>query len=378
MQDFNYHNPVQVIFGGGKSALAGETVAKHGSRVLLLYGRESIKKSGLYDAISKSLKAAGVYAVDHGGVKPNPLIEHAREGIAKARQHSLSAVVAVGGGSVMDEAKAIAAGAGDPGDPWDFFTGTRRPQKALPVIAIPTLAATGSEMNGNAVMSSAADGLKLGFYSPLLFPKAAILDPELTFSVPPDQTAYGLVDTFSHIMEPYFGGRETAAPVQDRLAEGLFAALFEIAPRVMKDPRDYNARADMLWASTVALCGLAQAGRGPAGWENHAIAHSLGALYDAPHGACLATVMPGWMAYSAGRRPEKFRQFAERVMGQPSPREGVAAVKSRFAGLGAPVTLGQLGVGGGDIPRIVQHVVQSSSGIALGPAGVEEVLRFCL
>ncbi|MBI5638155.1 MAG: iron-containing alcohol dehydrogenase [Nitrospinae bacterium] len=377
MQDFIYRNPTQIIFGRGKAAETGAAVAKLGKSVLLVYGKESIKGSGLHARIRQSLAAAGVRAADHGGVKPNPLISHAREGIAKVRAEGLEVVLAVGGGSVMDEAKAIAAGATVDYDPWLFFTGGKRPERALPLVAVPTLAATGSEMNGNSVMTSG--GLKLAMYSPHSYPAVSILDPELTMTVPKEQTVYGIVDTFSHIMEPYFGGREMDAPVQDRLAEGLFVALFESANRLLQDPHDYRGRADMLWASAVALCGIAQAGRGPAGWENHMLAHSIGALTDAPHGACLAVVMPGWMSYASLKRPEKFDQFAERVIGMHGAQNGIAQLKMLFSQIGAPVTLARLGLKEEDIPRIVAHVLESSpGGGSLGPSGITAVLKLCL
>ena len=303
MQDFNYRNPTQIIFGRGKSAETGEAVSKLGKSALLVYGKESIKRTGLHGRIQESLASAGVRTVDHGGVKPNPVISHVREGIAKVRAEKLEVVLAVGGGSAMDEAKAIAAGAAVDHDSWLFFTGEKRPGGALPVVTVPTLAATGSEMNGNFVIADSESGLKLGTFSPHCYPAVSILDPELTLTVPLEQTVNGVVDTFSHIMEPYFGGRETDAPVQDRLAEGLMLALFETANRLVPNPQDYRGRADMFWASTVALCGIVQAGRGMAGWENHMLAHSIGALTDAAHGACLAVVMPGWMSYAALMKP---------------------------------------------------------------------------
>ena len=379
MQDFIYRNPVQVIFGRGKAAETGITVARLGKSALLVYGKESIKTTGLYGRIHQSLAAAGVRTADHGGVKPNPLISHAREGIAKARAEGLEVILAVGGGSAMDEAKAIAAGAMADYDPWLFFKEGKRPERALPVVAVPTLAATGSEMNGNCVLTDADSGQKLGMYSPHLYPAAAILDPELTMSVPRDQTVNGIVDIFSHIMEPYFGGRETDAPVQDRLAEGLFLALFETARRVLENPLGYEGRADMLWAGGVALYGIVQAGRGPAGWENHMLAHTLGALTDAPHGACLAVAMPGWMEHAARTKPDKFEQFAERVIGVKGAHNGIAQLKTLFSRMGAPVTLGQLGLKEDDIPRIVAHVLESApGGGSLGPSGIASVLKLCI
>ncbi len=379
MQDFSYRNPTQIIFGRGKAAETGAAAAKLGKSALLVYGRESIKVTGLYGRIHQSLAAAGVRVVDHGGVKPNPLISHVREGIAKARAEKLEVVIAAGGGSTMDEAKAIAAGAMADHDPWLFFTEGKRPASALPVVTVPTLAATGSEMNGNFVITDSVSGLKLGMFSPHCYPAVSILDPELTMTVPKEQTINGIVDTFSHIMEPYFGGREMDAPVQDRLAEGLMLALFESANRLLRDPNGYKGRADMLWASTVALCGIVQAGRGPAGWENHMLAHSIGALTDAAHGACLAVVMPGWMSYTSLKSPEKFDQFAERVIGVKGAQNGIAQLKMLFSQIGAPVTLAQLGLREEDIPRIVDHVLRSApGGGSLGPAGITSVLKLCL
>lgn len=379
MQDFNYRNPTQVIFGRGKAAETGAAVAKLGNSILLVYGKESIKTTGLYGRIHQSLAAAGVRVVDHGGVKPNPLISHVREGIAKVRADKLEVVLAVGGGSAMDAAKAIAAGATVDYDPWLFYKGGKRPDRALPLVTVPTLAATGSEMNGNSVIADDASGLKLGTFSPHCYPAVSILDPELAMSVPKDQTVNGIVDTFSHIMEPYFGGREMDAPVQDRLAEGLMLALFESANRLLQNPHDYQGRADMQWASTVALCGIVQAGRGMAGWENHMLAHSIGALTDAAHGACLAVVMPGWMSYTSLKKPEKFDQFAERVIGVEGAQNGIAQLKLLFSRMDAPVTLAQLGLKEEDFPRIVANVLESvPNGGSLGPAGITSVLKLCL
>ena len=379
MQDFIYRNPTQIVFGRGKAAETGSAAAKLGKSVLLVYGKESIKSAGLYTRIHQSLASAGVRVVDHGGVKPNPLISHVREGIAKVRAEKLEVILAVGGGSVMDAAKAIAAGALADYDPWLFYKEGKRPERALPVVTAPTLAATGSEMNGNSVIADSVSGLKLGMYSPHCFPAVSILDPELTMSVPKEQTVNGIVDTFSHIMEPYFGGREMDAPVQDRLAEGLMLALFETANRLLRNLHDYQGRADMQWASTVALCGIVQAGRGMAGWENHMLAHSIGALTDAAHGACLSVVMPGWMSYTSLNKPEKFDQFAQRVIGVHGAQNGIAQLKMLFSQIGAPVTLAQLGLKEEDIPRIVDHVLKSSpGGGSLGPAGITSVLKLCL
>ncbi|MBI5177736.1 MAG: iron-containing alcohol dehydrogenase [Nitrospinae bacterium] len=379
MQDFHFHNPTRVIFGRNKSIEAGETVIQFGYQALLVYGRESIKESGLYQSVTNSLRAAGAEVVDHGGVQPNPTIAHVREGVEKAKSRKLEVILAVGGGSVMDEAKAIAAGATAECDPWRFFSLGQKPERALPVITVPTLAATGSEMNGNAVITNTETRQKLGMFSPLLYPKVSILDPSLTLRVPPNHTAYGLADIFSHILEPYFNGADPVTPVQDRLAEGLFQSLFDIAPRLRQNPSDYPARADMLWASTVALNGILAAGRGKTHWDVHLLAHSLGALFNAPHGGALAVIIPGWMARNAQKRPAKFDQFANRVMGAKAAEEGIAGLKEWFRGIGAPVSLGELGIKESDIPAIVENVMDTGGGGKYTQrADIEQIMRLSL
>ncbi|MEE8483216.1 MAG: iron-containing alcohol dehydrogenase [Nitrospinota bacterium] len=357
MQDFVHFNPVKIIFGKDKVAQVGEVVKEHGAKCLFLYGKESIKKSGLHGRVVESLKAQNVEVIEHGGVKPNPVLSHTRDGVKKAKSGSINVVLAVGGGSTMDEAKAIAAGALYDGDVWDFFSKGVKPDKALPVITVPTLAATGSEMNGNLVVTNEETNEKFANYIPACFPKVSILDPVLTATVPANHTAYGIADIFSHLIEAYFNGEEADAPVQDRLAEGLILALMETSRRLMKNPIDYTARAQMLWLSSVALGGIPPAGRGKARFENHFIAHGLSALFDSAHGAGLSVVMPAWMAYFKKRDPGKFLQFAKRIWNVDDADEGIGTMKKWLSSIGAPVTLGQLGIGEKDIPAIVENVL---------------------
>ena len=388
MKDFVYYNPVKVLFGRDTTDDVGKETAQFAKKILLVYGMASINKSGLYDRVKKSLRKAGVEAVDHGGVKSNPILSHAEEGIAKIKENSLEAVLAVGGGSVMDEAKAIAAGATADHSLWDFLSGEKKPQSALPIITIPTLAASGSEMNGNMVIMNERVSEKIGVYSPHLFPKVSILDPMLTVTVPADYTIYGIVDSFSHVLEPYFNGLETQTVLQDQLAEGLFHAIIDTSRRLLPNLKDYDARAGMMWSSSLALAGLLVAGRGRVRWENHQIAHALGAKFDVPHGAALAVVMPGWMKFSLKKKSSRLAKFGVDVMGaargadnEATAINGIERFKEWLSLIGAPVTLEKIGVSEDDLPDLVKVVVDHfhrAGMTAMGESEASEILRNCL
>ncbi|MFQ5432538.1 MAG: iron-containing alcohol dehydrogenase [Nitrospinota bacterium] len=388
MKDFNFYNPVKILFGRDKADEVGVETARFANKILLVYGMASIKQSGLYDRVKTSLRKAGVEAVDHGGVKSNPILSHAEEGIRKIKDDNLDGVVAVGGGSVMDEAKAIAAGAVVEHNVWDFLSGEKKPQSALPIITIPTLAASGSEMNGNTVIMNEIVSEKIGIYSPHLYPKVSILDPMLTVSVPVDYTVYGIADAFSHVVEPYFNGIETQTVLQDQLAEGLFRALIDTSRRLVSNLKDYNARADMMWASSIALAGVLAAGRGRVLWENHQVAHALGAKFDVPHGAALAVVMPGWMKYSVRKKSSRLAKFAVDVMGaargadnEATAMNGIERFKEWLSLIGAPVTLEKISVSEDDLPDLTKSVVehfQRAGMTSIGNSEAGEILRNCL
>ncbi len=388
MKDFIFYNPVKILFGRDKADNVGVETTRFAKKILLVYGMASIKRSGLYDRVKKSLENDGVEAVDHGGVKSNPILSHAEEGIKKMKENSLEGVVAVGGGSVMDEAKAIAAGAVADHSIWDFLSGEKKPQSALPIITIPTLAASGSEMNGNMVLTNERVSEKIAVFSPHLYPKVSILDPMLTVSVPADYTVYGIVDAFSHVVEPYFNGIEIQTVLQDQLAEGLFRALIDTSRRLASNLKDYNARADMMWCSSIALAGVLAAGRGRVLWENHQIAHALVAKVDVPHGAALAVVMPGWMKYSLKKKSSRLAKFAVDVMGaargadnRATAMNGIERFKEWLSLIGAPVTLEKIGVSELDLPDLIKKVVgqfQRAGITSMGDSEAEEILTNCL
>ncbi|MDY0189551.1 MAG: iron-containing alcohol dehydrogenase [Desulfuromonas sp.] len=361
MQSFVFHNPTKIVFGANTASQVGKNAARYGKKGLLVYGRDSIKRTGVHAQVTTALNAAGVKVVEHGGVKSNPVLSHVQAGIELAKAEQVDVIIAVGGGSVLDESKAIAAGAMYSGDVWDFFCDKAQVQQALPLVTVLTLAATGSEMNSGGVVTNEATQQKFNIGSPHLFPKVSILDPTLTYSVPLDYTAYSAVDAISHLLEGYFTSADTATALQDRFVEGLVQTIIESTEKILLKPDDADARATMMWAATWALNGLSTAGIGVYSFPNHMIEHSLSALYDVAHGAGLAIVMPAWMAYSAERQPAKFAQFAQRVFGcsaadeQQLAQAGVAALKQWFAKIGSPVTLAQANVPQSDIPAIADN-----------------------
>lgn len=363
MQNFVFHNPTKILFGKNTiSAIGPETVA-FGKKVLLVYGTGSIKKNDIYQQVVQSLHGAGAEIVEHAGVQSNPLLSHVREGIGLARAHHCHVVCAVGGGSVIDEAKAICAGALVEHDVWKFFTGKKSITSSLPLTTVLTLAASGSEMNSGMVVTNEETSQKFGFANKHLFPKTSILDPETTYSVPADYTAYGAVDAIAHVLEFYFTTADPSTPVQDRFMEGLIINAMESCDRVLANPRDYQGRADLMWTATLALNGLTSAGLGKVGFPMHMIEHSLSALYNVPHGAGLSAVIPGWMRHQSRITPERFAQFAERVFDcrnsniNEQAERGIEALREWFDKVHSPTSLQALQISKQDIPRIAENAL---------------------
>jgi alcohol dehydrogenase YqhD (iron-dependent ADH family) len=358
MQDFIFHNPTKIIFGKGRVPEIGKEARAFGRKALFVYGKASIKKSGLYDQIKGIMKEAGIELVEHGGVKSNPVLSHAREGIEKAKKEKIDFLLGVGGGSAIDEAKCISAGAVIDGDVWDFYTAKAQIQDALPVVAVLTIPATGTEMNGGTVITNEETGLKAGFIDANLHPRVSVLDPSLTLTIPPDYTAYSAVDAISHLIEGYFTGSDPWVPIQDRYVEGNVRSIMESAERCLKDPRDYQARATFMWAATLAWNGLGTAGIGEAAVPSHLLAHPLGGLYDLPHGASLSITIPAWMTWAHGKGNRKVAQFGRNVFGEKSAEKGIAALKSWFGKIGSPTSLAKADIPASDIGRITDSTLQ--------------------
>jgi alcohol dehydrogenase YqhD (iron-dependent ADH family) len=352
---FEFHNPTRLVFGAGGLKKLGAEVRPLGRRALLVTGGGSVKKSGVFDRALTSLAAAGVSVVELSGVQPNPRLSTVIRGAEVARHEDCDVVVALGGGSTMDAAKVMAAAVYYEGDPWDMIAHgqaeQRLPERALPVVTVPTLAATGSEMNDGAVITNERTTEKSYVLADCLYPRVALVDPELTLSVPADQTAYGIADLMTHVTEGYFNGVD-GTPIQDRFAEGTLLTAMEWGKRAVEHGQDLEARTQIQWASVVALNGWVQVG-GNAPFPVHMIEHVLSAHHDVTHGAGLAVVNPAWMRFAARARPERFVQFADRVTGVKArgPRdlnaahEGIDRLEAFLKSLGCPTRLSQLKIG---------------------------------
>ncbi|MCG2576876.1 iron-containing alcohol dehydrogenase [Dechloromonas sp. XY25] len=357
MENFTFFNPTRIEFGTGKEQLIGRHLAEHGvKKVLLCYGSERIKREGLFDLVSKSLSEKGISLVELGGIVSNPVISKVREGIALARTQQVDAILSVGGGSVLDSAKAIAAGVPYAGDVWDLFAGKARIASALPLFAILTLAATGSEMNPSSVVTNDETREKFFIASTALFPKVSIVNPALMQGVTRDYLAYSAADVIAHLIEAYFTA--TVHPrLQSRLVESLLNTIIETTEALLADPADYDARAQFAWAATLALNGLSYSGAAGFSYPNHAIEHSLSALFNVPHGAGLSVVVPAWMKWYQERNPAQFTRFARNVFGVDTGEQGIAALEAWFAKIGTPTRLGQLGIREADLPATVDNVL---------------------
>lgn len=355
--NFEFHNPTRLIFGAGTLSRLGEVVGSHGKKALIVTGGGSVKRNGVFDRAVASLAASNVVVVECTGVEPNPRITSVRRGAQIARDENCDVVVALGGGSTMDASKVIAAAALYDGDPWDMIhhgqPNPHIPTAALPIIMVPTLAATGSEMNCSAVISNEESSEKSFVGAPCLYPAVALVDPELTVTVPADQTAYGICDIITHVTETYLNGGEDT-PIQDRFAESVILTAMEWGPKAIADGTDIEARANVQWASILALNGWVSSGAGGAGYPVHMIEHTVSAFHDITHAAGLAVINPSWMRFAARKRPAKFVQFAERVFGLEAKGlddlDCALASIDRFEAflrsIGCPTRFSELGIDG--------------------------------
>lgn len=361
MQNFIFENPTKIIFGKGQISKIGPETARFGKKALLVYGMGSIIKNGIYRQVTDSLAKAGVTFVDFPGIKSNPVLSRVNDGIDVARREAVDVILAVGGGSVMDTAKAIAAGAKAPHDVWDFFTFSKPITEALPVLTVVTVSASASEMNAGAVVTKEEDCQKYCIVSPLIQPKVSILDPTVLFSLSPEYSAYSAVDILTHLLEGYFNHTSSSSVLQDRLVETLIKTVMESTDIIMDEPDHYNARANMMWCAVLGFNGLTTAGMGRVIMPAHMIEHSLSALYDIPHGAGLSIVLPAWMRWALGSKTEKLARFAREIFhvkGRNSKQvaqKGIACLKLWFESIGSPVSLSAANIPETDIDIIAQN-----------------------
>lgn len=374
MDNFTFFNPTKVEFGKDKEQTIGQHLAEHGvKKVLLTYGSERIKRDGLFSVISKSLSERGIQIVECGGIVSNPVISKVREAITLARSQQVDAVLSVGGGSVLDSSKAIAAGVRYDGDVWDLFIGKASIDSALPVFDILTLAATGSEMNSGAVVTNEATQEKFAIQSVHTFPKVSIVNPALMQTVSRDYLVYSAADIIAHSIEGYFTA--TVQPkIQSRLVESVITTVMETTELLLADPKDYSARAEFAWAATLALNGITYAGTSGFGYPNHMIEHSLSALFNVPHGAGLSVVMPAWMKWYHSRKPAQFERFAQQIFGLKTAEEGIAALEKWFDKIGTPTRLSQLGITAAELPAILDNLQGNAQWFGLAETYTRDVL----
>lgn len=365
MNAFTYHTPTRYVFGPGAECRAGEELAALGlNKVLVVSGHSSARRSGVLGRVTDALTASSIEWAELCGIDPNPTDIKVRQGIEICRRRSIDGILAVGGGSVIDTAKAIAAGVPYDGDFWDFWAGKAVVKEALPVAVVLTIPAAGSEGSGNSVITLSESKRKISLRTDVaLRPKVAMLNPELTFTLPPEQTAAGIADMMAHIMERYFSPTPDVV-VTDRVSEGVLQAIVEEAPKVMADPTDYQARANIMWCGTLAHNGVCGTGCAE-DWSSHAIEHEISALYGVAHGAGLAVVFPAYLTYVSRTKPAKVAQLGRRVFGVGESDDRVAAdmavtrLREFFGSLGLPLTMRELGIANPDITYMVERLHQN-------------------
>ncbi len=352
MENFIAYNPTKIHFGKDVINDLPEIINQYGKKVLLMYGKGSIKRNGIYDNIMQQLNNAGAKVVEYSGIKPNPVIEDVRKAVDLGRKEAVDAILAVGGGSVIDSAKVSATCIPEGHEPWKVMKQEIEPEKATPVLAVLTLAATGTEMNPNAVVQNPETGEKIGLVNPLIYPKHSFLDPEFTASVPKNYTAYGVADLVAHSLEEYFGTGE--ATLSDRIVYSIINEAREFAPKLLRNLSDYELRAKILWASTMALNGFTSYGRKTGDWGVHAIGHTFSFLYDTPHGATLSIAYPAWMKLQKDRIPERIKELGRNLFHVNNVEATIEKIETFFKQIECPVRLGQVNIGSNKKQDVVE------------------------
>ena len=388
MENFNFYSPTYFAFGKGKESEVGALIKRFGgTKVLLHYGGGSIKKNGVFDSVTKSLNEAKIPYVELGGVKPNPRSGLVYEGIELCRKEKVDFILAVGGGSAIDSAKAIALGVPYEGDFWDFYSTNKSVEKAIPLGTVLTIAAAGSEGSGDSVITNEQTMLKWAAGGDALRPKFSVLNPEFTCTLPAYQTACGITDIMIHVCERYFT-RTKDVEITDRLCEAVLKTMIEESPKVMQNPNNYEARANIMWAGMVAHNNVVGVGRAQ-DWASHDIEHELSAKYDCAHGAGLAVIAPAWMKFVYKTDIDRFAQFAVRVWGcdmnfanpEITAREGITRFEIFLKSIGMPITFAELGAKEEDIPYMVSQLGKRAgvgNFVKIGAKEAEEIFRLAL
>lgn len=386
MNNFKFHAYTEMLFGRGQITKLPEVLQRYGKNVLFVYGGGNIKKNGIYDIIESLLKDFNI--IELSGVEPNPKIEAVRYGVGLCRENKIDVILAVGGGSVIDCAKVIGAGYYYDGDPWDIIITPAKIENVLPIVTVLTIAATGSEMNRNAVISKMDTNEKLGTISWDMIPKTSILDPEYLYTLPAIQTAAGCADIMSHIFESYFN-KTTDTFVQDKFSEGLLETCIKYCPMALKEPTNYEARANIMWASSMALNGLCGSGKSGS-WSCHPIEHELSAFYDITHGIGVAILTPRWMRYILSEATvNKFVDYALNVWHLESNDDkfvlanaAIDATEKFFKDCGIPMNLSEIGIDKTNFDKMakaaVEHGKLANAYVSLNECDVYKILEMCI
>jgi alcohol dehydrogenase YqhD (iron-dependent ADH family) len=388
MFPFEYYIPTKIIFGEGTVDKLGDITLPFGKKVLLVtYDEKIVKPLGFYNKALNSLKKAGIKVIPFFGVKSNPTVEHIRKGIDIIKTEKPDALVALGGGSVIDSVKAMSLGAYYKGDIWDLAIGEGEAKEALPIITVLTIPATSSEMNSTSVISNDEIKRKEGFVNPLMFPKISILDPELTYSIPLFQTAISAADIVSHLMEGYINHNDPWAPMQDRFAQGMIKTVIDCMDRLLKNPKDSQARSTMMWVSTFAWNGFYVCGVGPFDSPIHMVGHTFSAFYDTAHGAAMSVSIPAVMKFHLKQRIEKYSIFAKEVFGitgeisEKTAKEGIDSLIKWFKKIGVPTNFKEANIPAGEIDAMADDILITADHwgiITYNKEMILSILKLCI
>lgn len=360
MENFISHNPTSLHFGKGVIETIGKTVKPFGSKVLLVYGKGSVKRSGLYDRIVAQLNQAGATIFEYDGIQPNPLVDDVDKAAAIGRENNVDYILAVGGGSVIDSAKIISITIPVTHSAWKFYEYKAKPVKAVPLIAVLTLAATGTEMNPFAVLQNPETGRKDGYGSPLCFPVHSFLDPEVTFTVPADYTAYGIADLIAHCFENFFSVSECS--LSDRFITAIIADAMEWGPKLMDNLQGYDERAAIMYDATMALNTMTGNGKGGGDWGVHGMGHILSLLHGVPHGASLSIIFPAWMKHLNKKADKQISRLGTLLFADGDVQNTILRFEEFFTRIGSPVRLSQAGIGEEKFEEIIQLMIRNKVG----------------
>ena len=340
MENFTYYNPTKLHFGRNAVDNLGKSAQKHGQKALLIYGKGSIKKNGIYDQVVQQLQNNNIEFTEYEGIKSNPVVDDVDAAVDKARNFKADMVIAVGGGSVVDSGKAIALTIPSEQKAWDFYAKKAKPEKSLPLLTVLTLAATGTEMNPVAVLQNHDTGQKLGFAHPLMYPTHSFLDPQNTFTVDRKYTAYGIADLVAHSLEAYFGVGD--ATLSDKIVTSIIREAIENGPLLLDNLQDYDLRAKIMYAATIALNGLTSNGRVSGDWGVHALGHEMSLLFDVPHGASLTIAYPAWMKFHKHKLNDRITELGQELFGAKTADETIQEFEKFFNQIETPIRLNDI------------------------------------